>query len=382
MRKDFLDGIRGWAAVMVLLSHLIQNFAVQAAPALNKPYLLFPSDGALAVYVFFVVSGFALSIGFFEKNDTGVLTSLAIRRYPRLTIPIFASALLGFVLMKSGLLYNQQASAIAHNESWLGGFFGFTPHVIDLLRFSLFDVYFAYDPEHTYNAVLWTMSVELWGSVFVFSLLAVLGTARRPLIYIIAFVCLFALRSPMLAFLLGVVISDLYASGRIEKLPSALASGASSAMIGAAILFSTFGRAHYDDPRPLSVIASILVAGVIVSVPMRSFFSNRVSRFFGAISFPLYLTHLPVICSLSSATFLALLAHGLSLQAASNWMVVTTIPATILVAMAFYPVETLSIEMARRMSRLFLTGRGATTSQLDRPVATATAELDRRKVHR
>jgi peptidoglycan/LPS O-acetylase OafA/YrhL len=49
MRKAYLNGVRGWAALTVLFSHLVHNFAAQEAPTLNKAVLIFPTDGALAV---------------------------------------------------------------------------------------------------------------------------------------------------------------------------------------------------------------------------------------------------------------------------------------------------------------------------------------------
>ncbi len=81
-RVIFLDGIRGWASFAVLLSHTIVCFLALSTPQLkfdkerlsadilNRDYLSitlgifirFIIDGHLSVLIFFVLSGYALSV--------------------------------------------------------------------------------------------------------------------------------------------------------------------------------------------------------------------------------------------------------------------------------------------------------------------------------
>src|ERR1019366_7324910 len=104
-RLVFLDGVRGWASLMVVFSHLLPCFLAITTPFYRHSYLTFLCDGTLAVYIFFVLSGFALSIRFLQTGDARIPVELALRRYPRLTLPIFASCAIAFVLMKSHLLF-------------------------------------------------------------------------------------------------------------------------------------------------------------------------------------------------------------------------------------------------------------------------------------
>ena len=91
MRKTYLDGLLGWAALIVLFGHLGPVFLI----AKYKMYVMsFFMDGELAVHVFFVLSGFVLSIGFFESGKRIILKELLIRRYPRLAVPVVLSCLL------------------------------------------------------------------------------------------------------------------------------------------------------------------------------------------------------------------------------------------------------------------------------------------------
>ena len=103
LRVNFLDGIRGWASLVVLIGHLMY-VAILTTPILefNKERLLtdissydflgflsffivrFLTDGHLAVLTFFVLSGYALSLSHlnFKKRD------IALASASRLLIPI------------------------------------------------------------------------------------------------------------------------------------------------------------------------------------------------------------------------------------------------------------------------------------------------------
>ena len=93
-RVAVLDGIRGWASLAVLLFHVLPETNRGVLPELNSDVVFVLFDGALAVYVFFILSGEALSTGYLRTKDTRVVRSLAARRYFRLTLPILMACLL------------------------------------------------------------------------------------------------------------------------------------------------------------------------------------------------------------------------------------------------------------------------------------------------
>lgn len=354
MRKHFLDGIRGWASLMVVLAHVLRGIAKPAVPSYDKKFLLFVSDGTLAVYIFFVVSGFALSAAYFETGKSKLLTNTALRRYPRLTLPILLSSFLAFLVLQCGLVFSHQAAVFANSGFWLGTFFNFKPSFFDLLRFSLFDVYFNYDSTRTYNPALWTMSIELSGSMLVLGFLAVFGTVRRMPVYLVAMITLSLLKSPLLSFVFGMILSEFFTqTPKPRLLQKPLINLASCAAIICTIVFSTFGGQFYGDPRLLSVAALLLVFSFTQIDLTRSFLEDRLSAFLGKISFPLYLTHTTVIVSFSSYVLVFLSSHGFSRQASVNYMVLTTIPLCLLVASIFSPVESAAIRLGYWFSSLF-----------------------------
>ena len=154
MRKDYLDGLRGWAALVVLIGHIGNVLLSNQRP----PVLPFFADGQLAVYIFFVLSAYVLSVGYLEKKDPNIPLALAIRRYPRLTIPIITSCTIAFFLVEIGAMVNIPAGALAKSP-WLESFYNFPVSVESLLKFSLLDVYVDANAA-SYNAVLWTMRYE------------------------------------------------------------------------------------------------------------------------------------------------------------------------------------------------------------------------------
>src|SRR4051794_9635365 len=90
-RETFLDGFRGWGSVFVVLYHVFgEGIPVDVAFG-SRLALLIPFNGQMAVFVFFVVSGFSLSVRFLAEGDLRSWTRIIAGRYLRLVIPIFAA---------------------------------------------------------------------------------------------------------------------------------------------------------------------------------------------------------------------------------------------------------------------------------------------------
>ena len=109
-----LEGVRGIAAMIVVFSHLRNMFLVDSDTQLLNVLSAWPDamakatvlvvegllDGAFSVWTFWVLSGFVLSHKYFKHIQREqlqaariVLVDAAIRRYPRLLIPVLLSVL-------------------------------------------------------------------------------------------------------------------------------------------------------------------------------------------------------------------------------------------------------------------------------------------------
>ena len=352
-RKYFIDGLRGWASVVVLLHHVFEYFLSTVNPAYQSKYFLFITDGPLAVSVFFVLSGFALSTGYIHAQNPRIIITMASRRYIRLTIPILVSSLMAFALMSLGLMYNVSAASILNND-WLAQFYAFTPSLSGVLSFSLFDTYFNYDANLSYNKVLWTMPIEFFGSYVIFSmLLTTHHGVKKYCAYLAIFAVLALQKSTMKYLLFGMLLAEIYEMEIIHKLRmsrQALITGL--CLIGAVIFMVTF---HRNSMRHF--LAVPLVLSAVLSGRIASFFENGLSCFLGRISFPLYLTHLLVICSLSSYL---VSAHWFNI-ANSNYLAAITIILSLVLAVLFEPVERFSIIMSHKFSNFVIRSATAKT---------------------
>lgn len=89
-----LDGLRGIAAFTVILHHFCCMYDLK-----EKPYLLPLVAGHSAVLLFFVLSGFVLSLPFWNKGTFGRYDAYLVRRIFRIYVPYVAAVGLAAVGM-------------------------------------------------------------------------------------------------------------------------------------------------------------------------------------------------------------------------------------------------------------------------------------------
>lgn len=229
-RVAFLDGIRGWSALVVLLVHLLFYIAPwfppnaqyqQTSIQLVKNYdfftfiaftiIRFFSDGHLAVFIFFTLSGYALSVHQLnpEKRHLALATS---SRYFRLMLPVLCISILAYLLLKFHFFYNlEAANLLSPPSTWLGSFYNFEPSLPNVLRFSLYDVFFHYQDISSYNSSLLTMQVELAGSFLIFLFLGIFRESKKTNWIVIAILSihLFFSSPPLASFMFGYAIAEL-----------------------------------------------------------------------------------------------------------------------------------------------------------------------------
>ncbi len=333
MRDDkirYLDGLRGVAALVVLFTHFAGAFypallfndpsrshirgALETWVARTPASLLVA--GELAVCVFFVLSGYVLSVGFWEKPDRRVVASNFLKRYLRLEIPILASVLFSWLLLALGLSSNLPVNALTKSD-WLALYFRFEPSLAHALREAVFDVLVS--GGNDYNPVLWTMRVELLGSYLVYALLILFGTGRLRLVAYPAAAAL-SIRSYYVLFVVGMMLSamrDWTESVRVRRFVQELGWG----LLVAAVLLGTYPYYHNAKgtwwqylgtfypilPRSYPRLAAPLIVGAVLLLPsLQRFLSSAVPRFLGRVSFSLYLVHFPILATGSCLLFLGL----------------------------------------------------------------------------
>ncbi|MEK4158878.1 acyltransferase [Paenibacillus odorifer] len=335
-----LNGLRGVAALMVVLSHYTLSFY----PALHtgnpsdvyNSFELFVSasplnvlyNGSFAVFIFFILSGFVLSYKYWRLEHYTFNDYLGniIKRYIRLNIPIAVSIILAFTLLALGLFYNTNANEIANSLGWLKGIYNFSSDSLEALKEAFYGVVF--QGKQNYNLILWTLKYEFYGSVMIYSFMLVLRkTNIRYAIYPLIFVLLW--NSYYLAFFLGLLLSDLH-SKDLLKIKNRIALflifllalffgsypwreqfGAPTRLYGFLKLDFLGVNSYYEFYH--TVGAFLLLICALNSSYLKRLLSSRICLFLGEISFSLYLLHLLMLCSLSS-----LMMHYLTGQLSYN----------------------------------------------------------------
>jgi peptidoglycan/LPS O-acetylase OafA/YrhL len=322
-KLSYLDGLRGLAAFIVVIHHYTLGFyPAYAGNAVSKTPISLIYNGNFSVCVFFVLSGFVLSAKYFKTKNPEVLIASATKRYFRLLLPVLFSIVLAYIVLSFGLFSNTKVSAIT-GSSWLGAFYNFDANFVEMLKQGLYRVFLF--GEASYNTNLWTIYLEFFGSLLTFAFLAFFGKLKkRYLVYILLIIVLY--QSYYLAFLLGILLCDLYYSEQGKK----LLSKNKAVLIPIFILALYFGSYPYDVPTQNTIyhllnfqflknvyyyqfyhiLGGFLMVYVLLSSKiMQKIFSHRFMLFLGNISFSLYVIHLVVLCSFSTALFEFLLQY-------------------------------------------------------------------------
>jgi peptidoglycan/LPS O-acetylase OafA/YrhL len=314
-RVNHLDGLRGIAALTVVVFHYLSAFVPALTPDQTaNPYWLSDTplavlfNGPFAVVVFFVLSGFVVSKAA-HRNDSLPLT--VGLRYLRLTIPMLASVLIAWLLLT---MFPTEATKLASitGTPWLSRTFnGHIPSLLEAIKDATYEVYLRGDSG--FDNAIWSMQWELIASVAIYAIYAFIA---RPAYIVTTLVVLFFLvlwkRAPYYyeAFIFGVLMQEAWTRSRLKRVAPELVL-----VIGLILGSQSAGFAHRygldflpgslqpGNPWGLiySIAAALVVYGCLMSVPVAKFLQQAQCSFLGRISFCLYLIHVPIAYTLVMA---------------------------------------------------------------------------------
>ena len=225
-RAHHLDALRGLAALLVVITHYLAAtypYAVFATPSeypmqhawerwMHFPPLSLLSAAHFAVCLFFVLSGYVLSLNLIGRRANGrrVLGAMIKRPFRLGGLTLF-SLFAGALLWNTGWLYNLDAARLSGSEHWLGTFWNGEFDLSVFVRALL-----SGHAGAEYNPPLWTLRIELIGSFLVFLSLLLINHFSYWLRSVCLLLLLFALLDQYYAgFAIGMLLAD--AHQQLEK---------------------------------------------------------------------------------------------------------------------------------------------------------------------
>ena len=354
-RVGSLDGLRGWAALGVLIYHFGWEMFGIIYPVFRHYLAVIPTGGGnLAVCTFFCTSGYLLTIHRWHVDDDKRLWVQMFKRYVRLTIPIFGSVFLYFLVLLFQLDYANHASDSLDRENWLGKFADATPNLFDAFTYGLYRVYFLWRSQN-FGPFLWTMAVQLWGSFIVLPIAYGHKLLREPYVPLFfAIVVLFNVYPPAAAMPIGALVALMQRDGVLFREPAGRLEStlATIAFIGAILVSSAVIMWGKNGQIIQCILSGVVLMAAIRSRPLDYLFTRRVSKFMSRISFPIYLVQCAVIISLSSWLVVWANDRGMLNEWTALAIAAISVVVTLIASWAFLPVENFATWVVKQIDRL------------------------------
>ncbi|KAJ9247541.1 putative acyltransferase [Paecilomyces variotii] len=357
-----LDGLRGWACLLVFNFHFLFTYTWKVAEGWGfahdnwgihqLPIIHMLISGHVMVAIFFVISGYVITQKPLRtirskswERSLVVLSSSTFRRALRLYIPSLTGIFLVFVAVRLGC-YNYSHHVLKSGTTILGTNEQHPP-VMRTFRAQFWDWYYTVirlmDPfnwglyYNNYNPHLWTIPVEFRSSLVLFT--TMLATSRlrtRVRIFLVVFLIWFCTRVDrwdVVLFLCGMLMSEidiitgLWDGPSLDEKPRSrgvlsdfMRQYGRSFWIAMFVLGLYIGSSPnqgvkwtpgygwlarltprtYNEPHrfPQTIGAVIIVCSINHSKDVQKLFTNSLSQYLGKISFAFYIVHGPILHSL------------------------------------------------------------------------------------
>jgi len=373
MNSKAANGLRGIAAFNVMLCHFVAaflpmmlhgsypgNFPENKAPALIFEILTWPLlaifyNGQLAVILFFVLSGYVLSMPYFDAsaNWERILKRRIWGRYLRLNIPIIAAIFISYLFYRCGLYLYREAGAYSGSQ-WLVNIIPPNVQFVPVLKEAIFAAVLW--GKGTMLPPLWTLGIEFMGSLYLLLFYITKPRTRIMLPMLLVFLPIYCLHGRDSIYIYAIFLGSL-----LNLFKGSTRYNFGLFLFGIYLSGFQFGSVLYDFLPTIKIagfevwerrnfytlIGALCLTASIIRGAFASFFEHRVLQFLGNISFPLYLLNPIVLCGVTSAAYLGF-AHGgvLILYHLAFYTAVCLIAATIF----GYLVDRPAISISHRFS--------------------------------
>lgn len=318
-RFEYLDGLRGGAALLVVIGHFHKAFFdIQNNENLFKNIWscldLFFLTGHFCVQIFFVLSGFVLAYNSF--NRTEFLNKQWTKRVVRLVSPVFITSIIYFLFSKFNFFYFNNLILIYHTE-WAASHWNLKYSNIQFVIKFLYDFMFFADWQFgmNINSSLWTIPIELYWSYLLFIIIFIINKIKGIILKNI-FYLVYSILLILNYTFIGKEYSFLFLGGGFIALNYFAISHNTTfnylniiLLLGIFIIsflyqFNYLAKFELKLIKWESIIAILFLICVLRLEYLKKFFSIQIMKWLGRISFSLYLLHILVIASISAKMYI------------------------------------------------------------------------------
>lgn len=358
LRLAYLDGLRGLAALYVVLVHV--PLSQEQLPPVWSIFTRSLKYGAFSVVVFIVLSGYCLMLPVARSNASYVSINLLgyFKRRSRRILPPYYAALIICLLLSILILALEKLTGFRWSEYALDELFSPYFSFFDVLSHFLLIHNFSGSTYHAINAPLWTVATE-WHLYFIFPLLLLPIWQRFGLLPVIIVAFLAGLAPHYLlngaldsaspwflgAFVLGMAAADIGFSQKphLARIRTSLPWGTLAAIFAVITLITEWKRLGLDiwinqsfcglaSACLLIYCTNFFIDGKKTLPPVLRLLEAPWTVALGTISYSLYLIHAPVVTLVS--VFLVSLQLPPSITDAATFLV--AIPMSVLAAYLFH----------------------------------------------
>lgn len=324
-RIYWIDGLRGFACMMIFFHHFTVGFfpasycGENAISHMNNGIDIILSQCPLSVLfngnfwvcVFCLLSGLVQSYKIFGSDSISKISEDMVKRYLRLSLPVFVISIIVFLMMNSNMFYNTRINDVV-GSSWLANYYLSKASLSSLLLSSFVSVWISGD--NTFSTAFWMLQYIFIGSYITY-ILAMIVNNKKPRALIVLFVAglLFYNRQDYyLLFVIGVFIAYIMTYYDMKyKLQiflglifvvAGLFFGGYPSGVTPNNIYHYFNTIGYVKCHILG--AALFVFGIYNCRFLIKILESKVLLWLGKISFGIYLIHIPVIFSVTSFIFM------------------------------------------------------------------------------
>jgi len=303
-RLEELDGLRGIACFMVFLSHAIGMLAITNWVSFyQNSQLRIISDGTAAVDIFYVLSGFVLSLPYINKNRDFHFLSYSFKRifriYPAYWFCLIISFLLQLNFQPEGMtLLSEWSQSLWLKPITLDDFIKHIPLILNT-------------NQNLIDPVIWTLGIEMKMSLILPIFIYWLKKSSQPKSQILLIITTFTLSFLSMKFyflplfIMGLLLTQYW--NKIRSINQSTKKSIFFLVLSILLIGNRYTLGLTNNTQVQSFITglgTLLFIPVAISFPPLSrLLKSPLVNFMGRISYSFYLYHLPFLLILTSIIY-------------------------------------------------------------------------------